>query len=1160
MAVRSRSLLSGVLLVFLLIGLAVSALYLYEREMIQGLLLEQVERQLGRKIEVGQAHLSVFPRIRLELTDVLIRDLDQTRIFFQAKRFDLILRSTPLLRLKVVVKRLAIESPRVELHRDTAGRWNFQTGIGTEAGDGSNPLGLLLLIQETSLTNGEITIHDQFRPDGDRLVHLRAVDAAIKTGQKGKPADIRLTATMTGGHGVSYLTLAGRLTHLESSERVTVGTQPSSKPAFQFDGLVEALNLDIRQVSEYFGPRPVPERVQGSANVRGKIRLAPGLVGYDIVLSEMKVDIGHLAISGQASLSGLAGGQPTFSVTLSATPLSLDDFLDRFPIHWVDPEFHQVLVEHEIRGIVEVVTATITGTAAPDLRVSMTAELRVQQGHALVGKDRTPVKDLSGTVFVEPDRIRVTEITGLYGPMRISGGKATVSFLEPGPWLDLEVIGDMAAADLVAMLTRTVEAPQLSKTLTGLRNVQGDALVTFHLAGALRDPDGLNFVNGEFTARNVSFHSPLLPDPLGGLNGRFVFSKKDVQLDQVTGQIGRSQFEVEGAITTGKDSAFQAFKVQAKIEAAQVMRFLPEGTLAPQALQGMVGAAVALSGPTDAPSIKSTWDFKDAAINLPGVLQKPVNSPAMLQVDADLSRNARLTIGRFELQLPPVRLSGKGKMQLGAKFSVDAAVVSGPIPLAGLPSGLSFGGVESGTLELSLDVKGRGKDWKAWSLTGWIALTDGRLRPKGLDTPISDIYLRLKLVRNGADIKRLAFKLKDSDVRLSGTIRNWNQVPTIAMDVESARLDIDLLIPKGERSPVRDTLENLAATSRVTATVTVLEGRYQSLALSGVSALLAIRDGSLEVDQFKAQVGEGRLAGRVLIRLPKAKPADADLSFKIDNAPFEKVLELTGDKDRLVTGSLTTSGTLQGNGRDPRGVMHSLTGKVEVLIKGGRIYRGLIVPKIVTILNLPTLLQGKVDLNKDGFPFDKLTGTVVIKHGLVTSENVLVDSPVMKMSAAGNYNLVTDQLNFVVATSPLGSYSEFIKGIPLFGKLFAGERKGIDTALFVVNGPLQDPEVKYMPLQSFATGLTGLAHLAFDVLKNTITLPREIISPSDKEPSAKPEQESTTERPAPTSPKVEPPVEQPEPITPKTDQPTEQPALAQPETKRPPEQTAPAAP
>ncbi|MBD0305109.1 MAG: AsmA-like C-terminal domain-containing protein, partial [Nitrospiraceae bacterium] len=124
---------------------------------------------------------------------------------------------------------------------------------------------------------------------------------------------------------------------------------------------------------------------------------------------------------------------------------------------------------------------------------------------------------------------------------------------------------------------------------------------------------------------------------------------------------------------------------------------------------------------------------------------------------------------------------------------------------------------------------------------------------------------------------------------------------------------------------------------------------------------------------------------------------------------------------------------------------------------------------------------------------------------------------VMKMTAAGNYEMSDDRLDAVVVVSPLGSYSQFLKSIPLFGKLFAGERQGLDTALFEVKGSLKNPDVRYLPLRSLAKGLTGLAQLAFDMLKNTIMLPKELVVPA-KESIRPLDKGSLSERPEPRSP------------------------------------------
>ena len=67
--------------------------------------------------------------------------------------------------------------------------------------------------------------------------------------------------------------------------------------------------------------------------------------------------------------------------------------------------------------------------------------------------------------------------------------------------------------------------------------------------------------------------------------------------------------------------------------------------------------------------------------------------------------------------------------------------------------------------------------------------------------------------------------------------------------------------------------------------------------------------------------------------------------------------------------------------------------------------------------------------------------------------------------------------------------------------LFAGERQGFSTAFFEVRGPLADPVVTWVPIKSVGSGLTGLFQLAFDLMKNTVMLPKELIMPSHKEQS-----------------------------------------------------------
>ncbi|MDH5430027.1 MAG: AsmA-like C-terminal region-containing protein, partial [Nitrospirota bacterium] len=141
--------------------------------------------------------------------------------------------------------------------------------------------------------------------------------------------------------------------------------------------------------------------------------------------------------------------------------------------------------------------------------------------------------------------------------------------------------------------------------------------------------------------------------------------------------------------------------------------------------------------------------------------------------------------------------------------------------------------------------------------------------------------------------------------------------------------------------------------------------------------------------------------------------------------------------------------------------------------------------------------------------------------GKFSTKDFLLQSPIMKATVAGTYDFNRDTLDGIVAVSPFGAYSDMLKSIPLFETIFSGDRKGIATALFRLNGPLGEPQVVYLPQKSLKKGLVGFAQFAFDVLKNTVLLPVEALKGSTTGSSSVPPDSSRPEPIAPTLPTVE---------------------------------------
>jgi hypothetical protein len=353
---------------------------------------------------------------------------------------------------------------------------------------------------------------------------LESVEMSLLIKAERGQADLQISAGHAGDKGLSAISLAGTIS---AAQRKTLALDdPSaSQTTLQFDGALEAANLNLREVADFFGPRPVPSQVHGAVNMRSHIRAVPGVAGYDVVLSDLSANLEQLKFAGQASLAGLLTPQPTFALTLTAPPIQLSQLLMTIPAEWVHPQLPVVIKDREIDGSVEIVSATVTGSVAEGPQLSLTGEFRVTQGQALVGESRTPAKDLTAVVSVEAGRLRVSKLSGLYGAIHMNESKALVSFLEAGPWLEMDITGEMAAADLLQFLAKTVKSEQLSRLLAASREVEGHAVPTFRMGGPLNEPGRVTFAGGEITVQGISLTNPSLPERLTTLQGRFVLSE-----------------------------------------------------------------------------------------------------------------------------------------------------------------------------------------------------------------------------------------------------------------------------------------------------------------------------------------------------------------------------------------------------------------------------------------------------------------------------------------------------------------------------------------------------------------------------------------------------------------------------------------------------------
>jgi hypothetical protein len=1098
-SIDSRTLAFGLALLCFFALLLVSLPALFRIDALSAAVLHQVEQRLGHAIDVEAIRVTLLPRIGVELIDVRVLDASMTAPIFSARRMHLIVQALPLLRGDVIGTRLLIEQPQVELHRDEIGRWALATADGpaSQPAQTDSPLAFVARVRNVLLTDGRLTLTDY---SGGRVRHIHLVtglQAIITEGLPGRTATVQMQGEIAGESVSATMSLEGTLiqTRLGSGEQSAM----ASPYPVQFDGTVHIATLDLRQVGEWLGWGTVVEGWHGAVGFNGRLRLVPRAVGYDLIVPEWTADFQGVGLQGHARVIGLSTGTPVFSATFSSSPLPLRQWLDRIPERWVPPGLLAVVNEHEVEGLLTLRTAAVSGTMNAASAIDVAAELQISEGRFRSATQHPRAQGVSATVFYDRQGLRVIDLQGEYGPIHLSGGTMIVSNIGMDPSLDAHVTGVVQADGLIAM-GRALHTPYIQSFFTGFEQAHGEIVVAAHVTGSPMTADSLHIVDADFQIYDVGLRIPTMPMPIHKLNGRIGFSSGMVRIDTLTGLVGPAHLNVQGSVTIAAGAAYQSLHLELTAEGADLAPLLPRmaGVSRPH-LAGPLRLDAITSGPVQMPRIIATLELKETMLGIPDIVTKPSGVPASIEFEGLVSADQVLLVRRLDLRVSPIHLAGEGHLHFTDEWDFEARAAAKSVSLAKLPRGVSVGAVKSGVLDATLVIRGQAAKQSSWESLGRVRLVKGLVSPEG-SPAIRDITLTAVLDRRDIDIQELALTTSGSDLRARGSVSNWLEAPQVSLVIESSQLNLGLLQPTGRsdqptqatRSP--NFFSTWWAEGRVAATVFAKSAYYDRFLFTNLSCHLSLDNGVLTIDRLSGDTDDGHLGGRIVVQPPDRGIGHVKSAFRITGIPVERLLSLIATKDML-KGWMSIDGKIEGELKQRGLVSGSVTSTrpIRMILEDGKILEIPVISKLLSVMNLPAMLQGTVDLAKDGLPFDQLRAVFSVANGIVAFEEIALDSPILKISGAGHYDFVADQIDMVLATSPLGSYSDLLKRIPLFGRIFAGEREGLDTAVFEVKGASADPNITYLPAESLSRGVKGTAQFALDILLNTLKFPKTLV-------------------------------------------------------------------
>lgn len=226
----------------------------------------------------------------------------------------------------------------------------------------------------------------------------------------------------------------------------------------------------------------------------------------------------------------------------------------------------------------------------------------------------------------------------------------------------------------------------------------------------------------------------------------------------------------------------------------------------------------------------------------------------------------------------------------------------------------------------------------------------------------------------------------------------------------------------------------------------VRKTRFSHLDIGPSSVGLTFRDGILNATLGGMELYDGTARGKLTLDASKSTPAFTG-DFRLDGVQTRPLLS-DAAQFSLLSGRTKLEINIAGAGISSEEVKSSLQGQASVVVSDGAI-EGMNITELISSVgagNIPSLRQGPGAKTV----FSDLSGSFTIANGIAETSNLQMQSPLLKIKAAGTVNLVEDSLDIL-------THPEIVAGPE--GRGGANDLAGLRIPVRI-EGPLRDPRIR----------------------------------------------------------------------------------------------------
>jgi AsmA protein len=336
----------------------------------------------------------------------------------------------------------------------------------------------------------------------------------------------------------------------------------------------------------------------------------------------------------------------------------------------------------------------------------------------------------------------------------------------------------------------------------------------------------------------------------------------------------------------------------------------------------------------------------------------------------------------------------------------------------------------------------------------------GQALPTGADPRVLErlsLKAAVKAEAKAVALSGAVLSLDDSKLYFSATATEFSK-PNLAFDLNLDHIDLDRYLPPKTPASAGQPVDAQPAAPRsqtdygplrtlvLNGTAKIGKLSVNQAKLEDVHLKVTARDGVLSLDPFTMKLYQGTASGKSVVNVKGASPV-TDLQLTVDKLQVNPLLKDLAGKDFL-EGATRARIALSMTGDDPARIKQTLSGRGSLDFTDGAIVG---VDLAGMVRDVKAWLRGEMQSSpKPRTDFSELAVPFTLQNGVFHTAEAAMKSPLLRLSAAGNADLVKETLDFRVDPKLVGTIK---------GQGDAKDRGGLGVPI-LVSGTFASPSFR----------------------------------------------------------------------------------------------------